>query len=111
MSTRRAFTLIEMIMALAACAVILTAVYGVFTRAIHLRNDATERVSASRSRAHAAAVLRNDLRNARISWRETRGGTDRLARHSHVELSRIPEVHRDDGSRDGRPHRLGSAAD
>lgn len=67
MRSRRAFTLIEMIMALAACAVILAAVYGVFARAIHLRNDATERARESRSRAHAAAVIRNDLRNGFVS--------------------------------------------
>lgn len=64
MRSRGAFTLIEMIMALAACAVILAAVYGVFTRAIHLRNAATERARESRSRAHAAAVIASDLRNA-----------------------------------------------
>jgi len=56
-----------MIMSLAACAVILAAVYGVFARAIHLRNAATERASESRSRAHAAAVIRNDLRNGLVS--------------------------------------------
>jgi type II secretion system protein J len=65
-----AFTLIEILLAMAACAVILTAVYGVFSRAVHLRDDATAHIREARVRAHAAAVLRNDLRNARIS-----GGT------------------------------------
>jgi len=63
----RAFTLIEMIMALSACAVILAAIYGVFSRAIHLRNDATMRARDARVRAHAAAVIANDLRNGWLS--------------------------------------------
>lgn len=67
---RRAFTLIEMVMALAGCAVILAAIYGIFSRAVHLRDDAMARTREVRVRAHAASVLRNDLRNARIS-----GGT------------------------------------
>jgi type II secretion system protein J len=66
----RAFTLIELVIAMAACAVILAAVYGVFSRAVHLRDDATVRIREARVRARAAAVLRNDLRNARVS-----GGT------------------------------------
>ena len=67
---RRAFTLIELLMALAACAVILAAIYGVFSRAIHLRDNATQRTREVRVRAHAASMLRNDLRNALVS-----GGT------------------------------------
>lgn len=66
----RAFTLIEMVMALAGCAVILAAIYSIFSRAVHLRDDAMARTREARVRAHAASVLRNDLRNARIS-----GGT------------------------------------
>ncbi len=65
-----AFTLIEMVMALAGCAVILTAIYSIFSRAVHLRDDAMARTREVRVRAHAASVVRNDLRNARIS-----GGT------------------------------------
>jgi type II secretion system protein J len=67
---RRAFTLIEIVLAMAACAVILTAVYGVFSRAVKLRDNATAHIREARVRARAAAVLANDLRNARIS-----GGT------------------------------------
>jgi type II secretion system protein J len=67
---RRAFTLIEMVLALAGCAVILAAIYGIFSRAVHLRDEAMARTRDVRVRAHAASVLRNDLRNARIS-----GGT------------------------------------
>ncbi len=64
------FTLLEVSLALAASAVLLSAVYGVFSKAIHLRDDATERTRQSRTRVRAAAILREDLRNARIS-----GGT------------------------------------
>ena len=67
---RAAFTLIELLMALAACAVILAAIYGVFSRAVHLRDNATRRTREVRVRAHAANMLRNDLRNALVS-----GGT------------------------------------
>jgi type II secretion system protein J len=63
----RAFTLIEMIMALAACVVVLAAIYGVFSRAVHLRDDAIERTREMRVRSRALAVLRNDLQNARVS--------------------------------------------
>lgn len=66
----RAFTLIEMIIALAACVVVLGAIYGVFSRAVHLRDNAIERTREMRIRSRAIAVLRNDLLNARIS-----GGT------------------------------------
>lgn len=65
-----AFTLIELLMALAICAVLLAAIYGVFSRAIHMRDGATHRTRDVRVKAHAAAMLRNDLRNALVS-----GGT------------------------------------
>ena len=65
-----AFTLIEMLIALAACAILLAAVYGVFSRAVHLRDAATQRTREVRVRAHAASTIRNDLRNALVS-----GGT------------------------------------
>jgi len=67
---RNAFTLIEILLAMVACAIILAAVYGVFSRAIHLRDNATAHIREARVRARAAAVLANDLRNARLS-----GGT------------------------------------
>ena len=70
LSSSRGFTLIEMIMALSASAVILTAIYGVFSKAIHLRDSATERTRAARVQARAATLIRNDLRNARISGGE-----------------------------------------
>ena len=67
---RRAFTLIELTLALAACAALLTAIYSFFSNAVHLRNDLMERTREARVRAHAAGVIRNDLRNAIVS-----GGT------------------------------------
>lgn len=68
---RRAFTLIELVVALAGCAVVLVAIYTVFSRAVHLRDDATARTREVRVRSHALGILRNDLRNAWIS-----GGTE-----------------------------------
>ncbi len=67
---RRAFTLIELVLAMAACAVLLAAIFGVFSKAVHLRDDTTERARETRVRARAAGILRNDLRNALVS-----GGT------------------------------------
>ena len=64
---QRGFTLIEILMAMAACGVILAAIYGVFSKAIHLRDRATERVRTVRLQARALTVLRNDLRNGLIS--------------------------------------------
>ena len=70
MKRAQAFTLIELLMSLAVCAVILAAIYGVFSRAIHLRDNAMHRTRDVRVAARAAATLRNDLRNALVS-----GGT------------------------------------
>lgn len=61
------FTLIEIVMALSASALILSAIYGVFSKAIHLRDNATVRIRDGRLRGRAATVIRNDLRNALIS--------------------------------------------
>jgi len=66
----RGFTLIELVLALGASAITLAAVYGLFSKAVHLRNDATERTRVARIRMHAVSVLRNDLNHAIIS-----GGT------------------------------------
>jgi type II secretion system protein J len=63
----RGFTLIEMVLALAASAITLAAVYGIFSKAIHLRNDATERTRVSRVRFHAMDIIRKDLTHALIS--------------------------------------------
>lgn len=67
MKRASAFTLMELLISLAVCAVILTAIYGVFSRAIHLRDNALHRTRDVRVRAHAASILRNDLSNALVS--------------------------------------------
>ena len=67
---RHAFTLIELVLAMAASAVLLAAIYGVFSSAVHARDEAVNRTREARVRARAANVLRNDLRNALVS-----GGT------------------------------------
>lgn len=61
------FTLLEVLMASVAAAMILVAVYGVFHRAVKMRDEASERTRESRLRARAATTLRNDLRNALVS--------------------------------------------
>jgi prepilin-type N-terminal cleavage/methylation domain-containing protein len=63
----RGFTLIEILLASVVAAMILAALYGVFQRAIKLRDSATQRIRDSRLRIRAADVIRNDLRNAYIS--------------------------------------------
>lgn len=57
-------------MAAVAGALILGSIYTVFTRAVHLRNNATERTRVAQLRARAATILRNDLQNGLVS-----GGT------------------------------------
>ena len=64
------FTLIEILLASAAAAILLVAVYGVFTGSLHMRDNATARIRESRLRARAASILRRDLQNALLS-----GGT------------------------------------
>jgi prepilin-type N-terminal cleavage/methylation domain-containing protein len=63
----RGFTLIEILLASAAAALILAAIYGVFQHAMRLRDSATQRIRDMRLRSRAATVIRNDLRNAYIS--------------------------------------------
>ncbi len=64
---RRAFTLIELVLAMAACAILLSAIYSFFGNAVHLRNNLMSRTREARLRARAASVIRNDLRNAIVS--------------------------------------------
>jgi prepilin-type N-terminal cleavage/methylation domain-containing protein len=61
------FTLIEILLASVIAALILAAIYGVFQRAIQMRDSDTQRIHDSRLRVRAADVIRNDLRNAYIS--------------------------------------------
>lgn len=76
---RRAFTLIELTVAMACCAALLAALYGEFASAIRMRNAATERTREAQVRAHALGVLRNDLRNARVSGLTVSGTSVGLA--------------------------------
>ena len=61
------FTLIEILVASLASALILVAVYGVFQRAVKSRDHATARIHQALQRERAASILRNDLRNAYLS--------------------------------------------
>ena len=61
------FTLIELMLAAVAAAMILVIINGIFVRAIHLRDDATERVRTTRLRARAERALRDDLQSALVS--------------------------------------------
>jgi type II secretion system protein J len=68
--TRRSqngFTLIEILAASMAFALLLTAVYSVFSRATQLRDGATVRTQESRLQARAISLLRDDLRHALVS--------------------------------------------
>lgn len=65
--SQRGFTLIEMLLAAAAAAVILAVMVNVYGRTVKLRNTSNEHTRASRLEARAIGVLRDDLRNARLS--------------------------------------------
>ena len=67
MRRNAAFTLIEILLAAVAGALILSSVYVVFSRAIHLRNSATERTRVAGLRARAVEVIRTDLQNAVVT--------------------------------------------
>jgi type II secretory pathway component PulJ len=67
---RGGFTLIEIMVASIGAAMILVAIYGVFYRAVKMRDTATEHTRESRMRARAVNIIRDDLRGALIS-----GGT------------------------------------
>ncbi len=64
---RSGFTLIEIMLASIAAALILAAIYGLFQRAIKMRDSATARIRDVRARTRAAGVIRNDLENALFS--------------------------------------------
>jgi type II secretion system protein J len=69
-ATRRSqhgFTLIEILAASMAFALLLTAVYSLFSRATQLRDGATVRTQESRLQARAVSLLRDDLRHALVS--------------------------------------------
>lgn len=59
----RAFTLIEMMIAIAVFAIVLSAINGIFWGALRLRNKTVESVDAALPRERALAVIRSDLEN------------------------------------------------
>lgn len=61
------FTLIEILLASIAAALILVSVYGLFQHALKLRESATTRIQETRERERASHIIRNDLRNALVS--------------------------------------------
>ena len=66
-SKRGGFTLIEILLAAVAAALVLTAVYGIFRQAVRIRDSATQRTRDSRVRLRAENLLRADLRGALVS--------------------------------------------
>lgn len=79
----RGFTLLEIVLASTAAALILIAVYSIFFRAVRMRDDATERTREARLRARAVSMIRNDLRNGFLS-----GGILAASLEGGVENSR-----------------------
>ncbi len=66
-SSSAAFTLIEILLASVAAAMILVVINAIFVRAIHLRDNATERVRTTRLRVRAERAIRDDLQSALVS--------------------------------------------
>lgn len=63
----RAFTLVEVLIAGLAAAVLLTALYGVFGRSMRLRDQAVDRTTEMAARQQAVNLLREDLANGLVS--------------------------------------------
>ncbi len=61
------FTLIEVMLASVMAALILLAVYAVFSQAIKLRDNGTQRMHAYQLRSRASRTIRDDLQNAWVS--------------------------------------------
>lgn len=61
---RRAFTLIEALLAVAICAIVLVAINAVFATAVHLRDKTSAAVEGTLPVSQALATLRRDLRGA-----------------------------------------------
>ena len=59
--TGRAFTLLEMMIAVAVFAIVLAAINGVFWGALRLRNKTVESIDAALPAEQALAIIRNDL--------------------------------------------------
>jgi len=60
----KAFTLIEMLLALAICAIVLVAINGVFATAVRLRDKTTNNVEESLPVNRALEALARDLKGA-----------------------------------------------
>jgi type II secretion system protein J len=59
----RAFTLIEVMIAMAVFAIVMAAVNGIFWGALRLRNKSVESIDAALPKERALAIIRNDLAN------------------------------------------------
>jgi type II secretion system protein J len=62
-SNKRAFTLIEVMIAMAVFAIVMAAVNGIFWGALRLRNKSVESIDAAMPKERALAIIRNDLEN------------------------------------------------
>jgi len=65
--TASGFTLVEILFAAMASALILVAVYGIFQRAVKTRDHAMARMRLALQRERAANIIRNDLRSTYLS--------------------------------------------
>ena len=59
----RAFTLIEVMIAMAVFAIVMAAINGIFWGALRLRNKSVESIDAAMPKERALAMMRNDLAN------------------------------------------------
>jgi type II secretion system protein J len=62
-SLRDAFTLVEVLLALAICAVVLVAINAVFVTAVHLRDQTANAIERSRPAEYALDQIRRDLKS------------------------------------------------
>src|SRR5437870_12733619 len=62
-SNPRAFTLIEVMIAMAVFAIVLAAINGIFWGALRLRNKTVESIDAALPKERALAIIRSDLAN------------------------------------------------
>jgi len=59
----KAFTLIEVMIALSVFAIVLAAINGIFWGALRLRNKSVDSIDAALPKERALAIIRNDLEN------------------------------------------------
>jgi type II secretion system protein J len=81
------FTLIEVLTASVAFALMLAAIYGVFSRATRLRENASTRTQEARLQARAVAMLRDDLRHGLVTGGRLGAG---LKGSTQSPVSRFP---------------------